>query len=56
MNDITKLALRARRFYPNAPRRQAAKQAISWAKSVIDLGDKRLTNTKVERLEQPRYI
>jgi hypothetical protein len=56
MNETTKLALKARGYFPLAPRRQAAKQALSWAKSVVALGDKRLTNTKVVRLEQPRYI
>ena len=56
MNAISKLALKARNFYPLAERHQAAKQAMSWARSVVVLGDKRLTNTKVERLEQPRYI
>ena len=37
---MLKHALRARRYYPNAPRKQAARQAIAYAKAIEYLGDR----------------
>lgn len=56
MDEKLKLALRARRFFPNAPRKQAASQAVKWAESVIALGDKYLLAKQCERLLEPRPV
>jgi hypothetical protein len=51
LNDARK----AMTFYPLATPQQRARQAVAWAKSVAIIGDKILTNTKVQRLDKPRY-
>jgi hypothetical protein len=55
MFDI-KQALKARRFFPLAPRHQAALQAVRYAKAVAYLGDRWLLSTKSERLSTPRPV
>ena len=55
MFDIRQ-ALKARRFYPLAPRCQAASQAVKYAKAVAYLGDRWLLATKSERLSTPRPV
>jgi len=42
-------AFKARRFFPNAPRHQRAKQALAWAKAVAFLGDKWLLYAPLKR-------
>jgi len=49
-------ARKAMSFFPLATPQQRARQAVSWAKAVADLGDKHLIKKQVQRLEQPRYI
>ena len=48
-SKFLRYALRARRFYPYAPRRQAAKQAVAYAKAVEYLGDKWVLLKKVQK-------
>ena len=49
-------ALRARHFFPNAPRRQAASQAVKYAKAIEFLGDKWLIIKKSARLPEMRPV
>jgi len=53
---MLRYALKARRFYPNAPRKQAAKQAVAYAKALEYLGDKWLLAKKYHRLDTPRPV
>lgn len=53
---MIKDALRARRFFPNAPRHQAASQAVKYAKAVEFLGDKWLLVKKAVRLPEARPV
>ena len=54
--NVTRLILKARHFYPNAPRKQVAKQAVAYAKAVLYLGDKWLAVRQCTRLEEPRFV
>jgi hypothetical protein len=54
--SIIRLALKARKFFPNAPRKQAASQAVKYAKAVAYLGERWLAIRKCERLEEPRFV
>lgn len=49
-------ALKARKFFPNAPRKQAARQAVAYAKALAYLGDKWLLTKKSSRLISPRPV
>ena len=53
---MLKHAIRARRFFPLAPRHQAAKQAVAYAKAIEFLGDNWLALRKVEKLAEPRPV
>jgi hypothetical protein len=55
MFDIS-YALKARKFFPLAPRHQAASQAVRYAKAVSWLGDRWLLATKSEKLSTPRPV
>ena len=56
MKSQFQLALQARRFFPNAERKQAASQAVKWAKAVLFLGEKHILFDKKARLSEPRPV
>ena len=49
-------ALRARRFFPLANRRQRAVQAVRYAKAIEYLGDKWLLKQPAQKLAQVRPV
>ena len=53
---LLKNALRARHFYPYAPRKQRAKQAVAYARALEFLGDKWLLASPSSRLINPRPV
>ena len=48
---MLRTALRARRFFPLAPRKQAARQAIAYARAVAYLGPNWLFVKQVQRVQ-----
>jgi hypothetical protein len=53
---MLKHALRARRFFPLAPRHQAARQAVAYMKAIEYLGDRWLLAKASARLITPRPV
>lgn len=51
-----KQALKARKFFPNAPRHQAAIQAVRYAQAVEYLGNKWILVRQSARLSEPRPV
>ncbi len=54
--SLIQLALKARRFFPNAGRKQAASQAVKYANAVLYLGERWLLASKSEKLTKLRPV